>query len=365
MRRTDESVAVEMSPFAPRKNTAFAERKATLVSSQTSVRLVLHADDLGFNSAVTDGILLGFRRGLLTSTSILSNAPDAHRALSQWKSLLADFAADAIPSGEIRRRLDDPTVPFDLGVHLNLTQGRPLSGEEYPRELLDREGRFPGVFALFSGLRRCSDATLRQVRRELSRQIEFVLDRGLQPTHLNGHQYIEMLPAVSALLPELIERYRIRAIRVAEEPFLLRTTLLSGRSPQSWAMAEIKRFFARRFHALVDRLGTGHPDRFHGTAHAGRVDLRLMQRFVTLASPFGGNHGVVEAGQSGSKLVEIGLHPGNAAADVAPGELSAGWHDPLARDRLNELNLLISFELVEILNQRHIRLGRLAMRAVA
>ena len=45
-----------------------------------SGRLVLHADDFGMSRAVTDGILRGFQYGLLTSTSVLVNAPDAGRA---------------------------------------------------------------------------------------------------------------------------------------------------------------------------------------------------------------------------------------------------------------------------------------------
>lgn len=101
------------------------------------------------NRAVSDGILHGFRHGLLTSTSLLANAPDAARALSLWKGLLIERSNGLLPSAEAHRRLDDPDCPFDLGVHLNLTQGRPL-GDRYPGELLDAEGRFPGVFSLFA-----------------------------------------------------------------------------------------------------------------------------------------------------------------------------------------------------------------------
>ena len=127
--------------------------------------LALHADDFGMNRAVSDGILHGFRHGLLTSTSLLANAPDAARALSHWKELLADQAAGRLPSAEVRRRLGDPDCPFDLGVHLNLTQGRPLGGDRYPAELLDPQGRFPGVF-----LAVCTSAAVgRQVPRGDSR----------------------------------------------------------------------------------------------------------------------------------------------------------------------------------------------------
>ena len=50
-------------------------------------RITLHADDLGMNPAVTAGIFQGFEQGLLTSTSLLSNAPDAARALDGWRQL--------------------------------------------------------------------------------------------------------------------------------------------------------------------------------------------------------------------------------------------------------------------------------------
>ena len=110
------------------------------------------------NRAVSEGILRGFRQGLLTSTSLLANAPDAGSgACSSGKSWRTSVPAGRLPSAAARRRLGDPDCPFDLGVHLNLTQGRPLTGSRYPAELLDPHGRFPGVFALFARLRRSGD----------------------------------------------------------------------------------------------------------------------------------------------------------------------------------------------------------------
>jgi chitin disaccharide deacetylase len=328
-----------------------AGREKQTDRSSNNLHVVLHADDFGLNAAVTDGILHGFRAGLLTSTSLLSNAPDAERAISLWKQLLQDIAhptSSTIPSLDARRRLGDHMLPFDLGVHLNLTQGRPLSGDDYPRELLDREGRFPGIFSLFARLRKCDAAGLKKVKAELSRQIEFALDRGLQPTHLNGHQYIEMLPALSAIVPELLDRYGIRVVRVAEEPLLFKTTLLMGFSPPNWALANVKRFFARRFHALMDRLGIGHPQRFHGTAHAGHINLDLMRMYLQA--------------ESKTNFVEIGLHPALEASETSS---DPGWADPLASARPLELRLLTGSELTESFEQGGIRLGRLSKLAAA
>ncbi len=178
-----------------------------------SSRLALHADDFGMNRAVSDGILHGFRHGLLTSTSLMANAPDAARCMSQWKGLLVEQSNGRLPSANISRRLGDPDYPFDLGVHLNLTQGRPL-GDRYPAELLDAEGRFPGIFSLFARLRRSGDKLAMQFERSRRRQIQFLCDHGLRPTHLNGHQYVEMLPATAELVPELMERFGIKAVRL-------------------------------------------------------------------------------------------------------------------------------------------------------
>ena len=93
-------------------------------------RLILHADDFGLNRATTEGVLRGFRHGVLTSSAVIANAPAASEALAAWKHLLAEWHEQSWPSAAVRRMLGDPRLPPDLGVHLNLTQGRPLSLEQ-------------------------------------------------------------------------------------------------------------------------------------------------------------------------------------------------------------------------------------------
>jgi chitin disaccharide deacetylase len=308
--------------------------------------LVLHADDLGMNRAVTDGILRGFRQGLLTSTSLLANAPDAARALSEWKELIAEQAAGRLPSAEVRRRLGDPDCPFDLGVHLNLTQGRPLD-DNYPAELLDSNCCFPGVFALFARLRRSGDTFRNAIRDEWQRQIQFLCDRGLRPTHLNGHQYVEMLPIAATIVPELMERFGIKTVRAAWEPRLFRNTVLRRLDARKWPLAVVKHLFAAKFKKRMDALGIAHPDAFFGTAHAGGIDLRLLRRFLASGQNY--------------RSVEIALHPGEAASETASEDRAHGWRDPLATVRHNELRMLVSDELPRCLESAGRRLGRLQL----
>jgi len=308
-------------------------------------RLVLHADDFGMNDFVNAGILRAFSHGVLTSTSVLTNAPGCAGALSRWSELQTRFSQDDIPSLEARRRLGDSATPFDLGVHLNLTQGRPLTGNRYPAPLLDTDGLFPGVFRLARRLATSGRRFSQAIEDELCAQIEVLLAMGISPTHVNAHQYIDILPIVASIIPRLMQRYAIPVTRVPWETHLNQTTLLHRFEPANWCLAQVKRMFAFHHFLTMQRLGIPHPDRFFGTSHAGRIDLTLMETFVTAA---------------GRGVTEIGMHPGSYEAVGRSAESTDGWGDPLAALRSAELSLLTSSELVELLESRQVYLARLS-----
>jgi predicted glycoside hydrolase/deacetylase ChbG (UPF0249 family) len=299
------------------------------------------------NDAVTAGIVQAFARGLLTSTSLLANAPAAARAIAAWKQLDRERASGRLASLAARGRLDDDGSPFDLGVHLNLSQGRPLTGARYPTELLDDRGRFPGIGRLFWAWRRGAERHREAVSNELAAQVCFLVEHGLQPTHLNGHQYVELLPGMADLILRLCDQFAISVVRVALEQRLVRTTLLSGLGqPGNFGMALVKRHFATEFRDRMRRAKRPHPDAFFGTAHAGRVDLPRLRSFLS--------------GGVAARVVEVGLHPGAPPSDMTVVEADSGWRDPLAALRPNELELLTSGALVAELEQHGWRLGRLA-----
>jgi len=308
-------------------------------------RIALHADDLGMNAAVTDGILRGFDEGLLTSTSLLSNAPDASRALDCWRQLELQRREGRLKSAGRRRRLDDPAQPFDLGVHLNLTQGRPMTGAHFPAELLDADGRFVGVFGLFRRLQHCQRPALERLDEELTSQVRFMLDRGHKPTHLNGHQYIELLPAVAPLVESLLERFGIPAVRVAWEPSWRRSIAWPGIRATQWLLGGAKKFYAGRFRRRISGRKTCAADGFFGTMTAGTTTAAMLRRFL--------------AASRGCRLVEVGLHPG-LETPASSSKRCDGWFDPLAASRPRELALIASCELEEHFAAEGCCLGRLA-----
>lgn len=302
--------------------------------------MVLHADDFGMNKAVNAGILRAFRDGILTSTSLLANAPAAAEACQEWPRLTDDLRAESVASVPRRQKLSDDLSPFDLGIHLNLTQGHPLSSG-YPSEMLNERGEFPGIGPVFRHLRTPQSRFRDAIQKELELQIERMREFGVSPTHLNGHQYVEMMPAVATLIPRLMEKYSIPVVRVAYESHLVRTVLMEGRAAP-FAVALIKRHFARRFRRLNSYAA---PARFFGTAHAGLVSRKRFESFVRLSSRI--------------DCTEIGLHPATAPQADAHGPQDA-WFDPLASLRPQELAWLCDESTPEILTSHQQSLGRLS-----
>ena len=307
--------------------------------------LFLHADDFGMSRHVTAGIVDGFSNGILTSTSILANAPGFDDGVAQWKGLETIRASGRLRS-EARARLGDSTEqPFDLGVHLNLTQGSPIT-TGFPKELLNQQGQFPGIGGMFRRVIQAKSRWQIAIQNELSAQIGRVVDSGLSPTHLNGHQYVEILPAVSELIPELLQRFQIPIVRVALEPCVSNSLRCTSRPLINAAMALVKRHFAKAFHKQARHLRLACPTCFCGTGHAGRVTADLMLRFVQAAQ--------------GQANLEIGLHPGQAPLPSDMPEMNGGWFDPLSDLRPIELQMLQNVATAERLSAAGCILGRLA-----
>jgi predicted glycoside hydrolase/deacetylase ChbG (UPF0249 family) len=130
-------------------------------------RLIVNADDFGLTPGVGAGILRAHRHGIVTSTTLLVTGEIEPAQL-----------AEALDSG------------MGLGLHVNLTLGRPLSG---PRSLVDADGRF-----LRDARRAAAGADVGDVEREVEAQIErFQALTRRPPTHLDTHHHVGVLAPVA------------------------------------------------------------------------------------------------------------------------------------------------------------------------
>ena len=171
----------------------FARAKPGVRSAMTPATegacLIVNADDYGYFRCVSKGILQAATHGIVTATGVFATAPQ----FAEHAAWLRDCEA------------------LDVGVHLNLTDGNPLTNDM--RKALARwSGRFPAKFsvamAIVSGAIGIDD-----VRLEWRAQIERCLEAGLRVSFLNSHEHLHMLPALFPVASALAGEYGIAHVR--------------------------------------------------------------------------------------------------------------------------------------------------------
>jgi chitin disaccharide deacetylase len=133
-------------------------------------RLIVNADDFGLTPGVSAGILAAHRHGIVTSTTVLATAEI---------------------DGETLAALRDSAL--GVGLHTNLTLGRPLTGA---RSLVDPNGNF-----VRDARRAAAQAEPRDVEAEVNAQVDRFLDLvKRRPTHLDSHHHVGLYTPVAGVL---------------------------------------------------------------------------------------------------------------------------------------------------------------------
>ena len=266
------------------------------------ISLIISADDLGINTDRDRGILESFRRGLVTSSSLLANGPSFASAVGQVKE-----------------------AGLPVGVHLNLADGPPLTGPI--KGLTDAAGQLPGK----PGLRHCLLAGACEpaaLRKELAAQIERLFDCGLRPDHLDSHQHCQLFPCLTTMIVGLAREYGIQAMRSALP------MEAAARDPLGLLGEELAlyRQLGQDAQATLAAGGIATPDGLWGMPLLNRLDTTsLCQLLEDL--PEG--------------CWELMTHPGYPCAQGSSFD---------GRQRQVELQALLSAEAQQIVTRRRIRL---------
>lgn len=158
-------------------------------AAQPSV--IITADDFGSAPAVNEAIVRSFREGLVTHASLLVNMEafeDACRLIR-------------------RDRLQDR-----VGLHLNLTEGTPLTAAIRNAATFCVGGRFvpPHHFARYAAL--SADDRL-AVEREAHAQIAEARAQGIPLSHLDSHNDVHIEPAIAAIVVAVAKDCGIARVR--------------------------------------------------------------------------------------------------------------------------------------------------------
>ena len=291
--------------------------------------LIVNADDLGWTQGVNRGIAEAHRNGIVTSTSLLANGC-------------------AFEEG-VQSALQSPRL--GVGVHLNLSDGKPLAPARQVKSLLDENGNFSGgpETLLFRLTAKSLDA--REVELEWNAQIEKVRAAGIRPTHLDGHKHVQMLPGLFAVALRLAKKHGIEAVRVSHEASSLRAALNSGGELlglmlKQGVQARGLKLLARDARKMAERAGIVAADYFCGIAQTGVLTKKGIQRMLA-SLPEG--------------TTELMCHPGYADAEL---EKSA---TRLQKSRQTELEILTDKEIrksIAVLGIRLINYGEISASGI-
>lgn len=131
--------------------------------------LILNADDYGRTPEISRGIRRAHFQGIVSTTTVMINIPSA---ISDVQTALKN------------------TPSLGMGVHLNLTYGRPTVRSDQVSSLIGEDGFFLSRDHLLNNL----DAVLSDhIELEWRAQIESFLQAGATLDHLDSHHHIAAL----------------------------------------------------------------------------------------------------------------------------------------------------------------------------
>jgi hopanoid biosynthesis associated protein HpnK len=250
-------------------------------------RLIVHADDFGLSEAVNRAVVAAHEHGIVTSTSIMAGGAAFEHAVALARS--------------------HPSL--DVGVHLTLTEQRPVAANV--PSLLDEDGKLAAHATELARRRALGKISMADVRSELEAQIGRVLDAGLAPTHLDGHQHVHVLPGVAQVVVELARAHGIRAVRYPAERvrgYMLRNPARAKRLAEQLAVAG--------FSALSPLKALRRSDDFVGFYFGGRLNERNLRTVLEHLRPRG--------------TTELMCHPGFEDPESRYGHWGYAWAEEAA-----------------------------------
>src|SRR6266404_3773855 len=238
--------------------------------------LVVNADDFGLSPGINAGIIEGFKKGILTSASIMVNAPAFEQAVE----------------------LAHAHEGLGIGVHLNVLRGKAVLPPAEIPSLVDPAGRF-----LRTPISLCCDVLRKRVdldhlSSEFSAQIQRAFEAGLHPTHVNSEKHVHMYPPIFARVVKLAEKYGVRAVRWTGQYPRARTLIRWNRRSYKDLLVSLCAKLCRK-HLVGSAVMSN--DYFYGLMETGSLTAEVFK-------------GILPRLKDG--VTEIMCHPGYVGSDL-------------------------------------------------
>ena len=210
-------------------------------------RLIVNADDFGLTPGINRAIIEAHTRGIVTSATLMANMPAFDEAVRLAKA--------------------HPTL--GVGLHFNLTQGRPIVAPEQVPSLLNERGEFLGTSTQLWQRALTRRLQREEIVLEFRAQVEKVLEAGLQLTHVDSHKHAHAIAPVFAAINATLGLYNIRALRLPREPVRWGQACRSLKLLKQALTASALSYLCRDFQRQLDATATRTTAAFFGITQTG------------------------------------------------------------------------------------------------
>lgn len=241
------------------------------------MKVILHADDFGYDLDTTIATIELFECGALTSASIMATMPNVNMAI--------DYALKH--------------TEFSFGIHLTFVDGlKPASKKEHS-SLLDEKGLF---YPSNDVRKKAMKFSLKKndIVEESLAQIDILKKGGLEISHIDSHGHLHKFPSFLAALSVIKKRSGITRVRRVQNVFINKpkvspTTIFNRLF--DWRIAHSCRT-TEYFYMSANNMDTGWAD-------------TIIEKMEQLPQ---------------NAIIEIGVHPGKANSKEESWRI-AEYHD--------------------------------------
>ena len=154
--------------------------------------LIVTADDCGLTDAINQKTYDLHQAGYISAASVMTNYPAHQHALALFRNC----------------------PELDLGIHLSLTDGHPVTGDEgHHPHLLNEDFSFRGNLSLYLRSHFFSAGATRWILNELDAQMRRFTEAGLRPRHISTHHHFHTIPLLRRIVRELAQEYAVDWVR--------------------------------------------------------------------------------------------------------------------------------------------------------
>lgn len=267
--------------------------------------LIINADDFGLHNNIDLATEKAILAGTVKSISFITNTIRLEESIKIIKKY--------------------PYV--SVGIHLNITDGKPITGGKGMEFLLNAGGDFltnhrKAVQAVFFNQQHLS-----RVEMEFMGQISKLKDSGIRISHLDSHGYVHLLPCLLKLAVKCAKKFSIPFIRTAKETAVSSVDIRKIK-------VYILNIFSKYAKVYLKKERIKYPDSFFGAGCSGRMNRKALGDFLQKINP---------------GLTELTFHPG-CSNNVLDKDL--GWQ----YNWQEELNILTGDWLVQEIAKNKIKL---------